>query len=408
MPTTAKSQTPNDFLMAVPPRCTSWLRIQCGCAPFPSVRVEICTMTASSNRALPRFAPDERKPGTGGTGTGRECTQRGNEQATRPARAARRHRTQAGFRHVPSICPGTEERRPCCHSFVYADSHGHRAVLDRDEYVEQAYFFRVFRERLADNLPAQDILTRVHEELLSSTRLPYAVQFLVAELKHSGLLANGFCETAALLHSVPGVRRSGRPRTRRSGFRCRRPCSSWNARRSSRPRSPTKPGLFIYQFETIARNRLGYLDGTAAVAADPIYDADWRAFIGGLPRQVGDIDFADLVYLRSELYRAGAAARESVLRAVAAAAVRREGGEDRQGEPQPRPAVSLRRAPATTRVSRSATLLRSATTARSKWEKLETKLRELETRLKLAEGELRGNVDLSQFGKPDLLKDEPE
>ena len=35
------------------------------------------------------------------------------------------------------------------------------------------------------------------------------------------------------------------------------------------------------------------------------------------------------------------------------------------------------------------------------------KLRELETRLKLAEGELRGNVDLSQFGKPDLLKDGP-
>jgi hypothetical protein len=35
-----------------------------------------------------------------------------------------------------------------------------------------------------------------------------------------------------------------------------------------------------------------------------------------------------------------------------------------------------------------------------------TKLRELETRLKLAESELRGNVDLTQFGKPDLLKDD--
>ena len=35
-------------------------------------------------------------------------------------------------------------------------------------------------------------------------------------------------------------------------------------------------------------------------------------------------------------------------------------------------------------------------------------LRELETRLKLAEGELRGNIDLSQFGKPELLKDEPD
>ena len=43
---------------------------------------------------------------------------------------------------------------------------------------------------------------------------------------------------------------------------------------------------------------------------------------------------------------------------------------------------------------------------KTRWEKIETKLRELETRLKLAEGELRGSVDLSQFGKPDLLKDE--
>ena len=33
-------------------------------------------------------------------------------------------------------------------------------VLDREEYVEQAYFFRTFRERLADNLPAQDVLAR--------------------------------------------------------------------------------------------------------------------------------------------------------------------------------------------------------------------------------------------------------
>ena len=36
------------------------------------------------------------------------------------------------------------------------------------------------------------------------------------------------------------------------------------------------------------------------------------------------------------------------------------------------------------------------------------KVRELEMRIKLAEGELRGSVDLSQFGKPDLLKDDDE
>src|SRR6516225_10789994 len=70
-------------------------------------------------------------------------------------------------------------------------------VLDREEYIEQAYFFRTFRERLVENLPAQEVLERVHEEILSTTRLPYAIQFLATELKHSGLLSSGF---GRLLH----------------------------------------------------------------------------------------------------------------------------------------------------------------------------------------------------------------
>src|SRR5437763_6490853 len=65
-------------------------------------------------------------------------------------------------------------------------------VLPREEYIEQAYFFRVLRERLGQGLATQEVLERVHEEILSTTRLPYAVQFLAAELKHSGLLSSGF------------------------------------------------------------------------------------------------------------------------------------------------------------------------------------------------------------------------
>ena len=64
--------------------------------------------------------------------------------------------------------------------------------LEREEYVEQAYFFRVFRERLADNLPAQEILSSVHDEVLTTTRLPLALQFLATDLKHSGLMGPAF------------------------------------------------------------------------------------------------------------------------------------------------------------------------------------------------------------------------
>src|SRR5262245_57108474 len=65
-------------------------------------------------------------------------------------------------------------------------------VLDREEYIEQAYFFRTLQERLAANLPAQEVLERIHEEILSTTRLPLAIQFLATELKHSGVLSSGF------------------------------------------------------------------------------------------------------------------------------------------------------------------------------------------------------------------------
>src|SRR5262245_59271617 len=65
-------------------------------------------------------------------------------------------------------------------------------VLDREEYIEQAYFFRTFRERVVENMPAQEVLERVHEEILATTRLPLAIQFLATELKHTGVLATGF------------------------------------------------------------------------------------------------------------------------------------------------------------------------------------------------------------------------
>src|SRR5262252_915450 len=115
--------------------------------------------------------PGERKPGTGGTGTAGS-----GETGGRGAIGGATGASGAG-----EPCGRTFRPRPAA---GILDGMTTAPVLDREEYVEQAYFFRAFRDRLADNLPAQDILTRVHEELLSSTRLPYAVQFLSAELKH--------------------------------------------------------------------------------------------------------------------------------------------------------------------------------------------------------------------------------
>jgi hypothetical protein len=277
-------------------------------------------------------------------------------------------------------------------------------VLDREEYVEQAYLFRTVRERLAENQPAQEVFTRIHEELLSSTRLPYAVQFLAAELKHTGLVASGFAKLPHYFTAFQTfvVRQAENEKSR---FPMITAFVLLEREAAYRGDKPTKPGLFVYQFECIARNRLGYLDGLDALSSDPFYDADWRAYFDSLRKQVGEIDFCDLVYLRSELY------------------VKEEKRKNPAYEP-PVPPIFGEKEGKIAKASRTrdplflfAALQRQLgypevprykirDDATTKLDIIQTKLRELEMRVKLTEGELRGSVDLSQFGKPDLLKDE--
>ena len=39
------------------------------------------------------------------------------------------------------------------------------------------------------------------------------------------------------------------------------------------------------------------------MAGDPVYDEAWREWIMTVRRQIGLVDFADMIYVRSELYR---------------------------------------------------------------------------------------------------------
>ena len=59
-------------------------------------------------------------------------------------------------------------------------------MLNREEYVEQAYFYRTLSERLPKNMPLQELLRQVQEEMLGSTKLPMAIDFLRTELEHTG------------------------------------------------------------------------------------------------------------------------------------------------------------------------------------------------------------------------------
>ncbi len=153
-------------------------------------------------------------------------------------------------------------------------------VLEREEYIEQAYLFRVLRERMAvEGLAMQDVLVQVGEEILATTRLPYAVQFLTAEVKHTGLLSSGFARLAHYFAPFQAfvVRCTEEEKLR---FATETALLVLQREAEYRAGNPTPSGLFVYQFEVLCRNRLGYADGLTGMIGDPIYPADWRDVSG--------------------------------------------------------------------------------------------------------------------------------
>ena len=118
-----------------------------------------------------------------------------------------------------------------------------------------------------------------------------------------------------------------------------------------RANGPTKQGLFVYHFESIARNRLGYLDGLEAMAADPFYDDLWaRGYFDDLRKQVGEIDVCDLVYLRSEFHVTEEQRRNPTYEPGHPPLFGEKEGKIAKASAQSRPAVPVRRAPAPTRL----------------------------------------------------------
>ncbi len=272
-----------------------------------------------------------------------------------------------------------------------------RKPLDREEYIEQAYLFRHLRERIASNMSVQEILAQIDQEILSTTRLPYAIQFLTAEIKHSGLLSSGF---SRLLHYFAPfqafVVRATEDENRRFGIEIALLVLEREAQ--YRAENLSRAGLFVYQLEVISRNRLGYDEGLEAMANDPAYDADWHAFLEQLRRGVGLIDLADFMYLRSEVYaqehrrkdpeyvselpvlfgeKEGKIARAHQDRdpLFFFAALQRQLGYPEVPRPRPRDDASAR------------------------FEAMQAKIRELEGQLRVLEGEVRGQLDLEGPGQ---------
>jgi hypothetical protein len=268
-------------------------------------------------------------------------------------------------------------------------------VLDREEYVEQAYFFRVLRERLLEGLPTQTVLEHLPEEILSTTRLPVAIDFLRTELKHAGILSSGFTKLphyftpfqAFVLASTEDERRKFSIEIgllileREAHYRCG---------------TPTPAGLFVYQFETLSRNRLGYDDGLGCLRGDGFYDKDWGEFLDLVRRQIGIVDFADLVYLRSEMYVREQRRREPDYAPPVPALFGEKEGKIARANRGRDPLYlfsALQRQLGYPEVPRP----KRPEEAEARIALLEQRVTQLENRLKAAETEIHNDFDLSEF-----------
>jgi hypothetical protein len=277
-------------------------------------------------------------------------------------------------------------------------------VLDREEYIEQAYFFRGLRERLTANQAVQDVLLHLDQEILSTTRLPYAIQFLAAEVKHTGLLSSGF---ARLSHYFTGFQAFLVQATEDETLRLNIDAALLALEREAefRANRVTPAGLFVYQFEMLSRNRLGYEAGIAAMAADPVYDADWADFITLVGQQVGLVEFADLIFYRSALHVSEQRRRDPAFEPSAAVLFGEKEGKIARANHGRDPLYlfsALQRQLGYPEVPRP----RPRDDSAAKIEVLQVKVRELENRLKLLDSEVRGQLDLEQLkriGKPDFL-----
>ncbi len=172
-------------------------------------------------------------------------------------------------------------------------------LLDREEYIEQAYFFRVFRQRIEENLSSQEVLAGLSEEILATTNLPKAIGVMRGELRQTGRFSSGM---AYLPHYFTPFQTfvMSRAEDDQSRFDSRIALEILEKEAEYRAGTAEPPALFMYQFECVARNRLGYDHGMQAVAADPLYNDDWRDWICKLPRLLGAHDFAELIYRRSQ------------------------------------------------------------------------------------------------------------
>ena len=173
--------------------------------------------------------------------------------------------------------------------------------LPNEEYVEQAYLFRAISQRMTSTDPVQDMLGQLREEILATTKLPMAIDYLLAELNHVGTMSTAM---GKLPHYFTPFQTYLIAAAESEAGRFDMNLALLILEHEAKFRAANAPptSMFFFQFETIARNRLSYDTGLEAISQDPVYDETWSRWILKVRHQIGIVDLADLIYVHSEHY----------------------------------------------------------------------------------------------------------
>lgn len=174
-------------------------------------------------------------------------------------------------------------------------------VLSVEEYVEQAYLFKALMDRMSADEPVQDLLGYLREEILATTKLPMAIDFLLAEVKQLGTMATAMKRITHYFTPFQSFL-VATAENDHSQFLMKTALHLLYHDAKLRSEEADRATMFFHQFETLCRHSLDYDFGLQSIAVDPIYDEVWQKWILDIRHKLGMVDLADLVYIHSEHY----------------------------------------------------------------------------------------------------------
>lgn len=147
----------------------------------------------------------------------------------------------------------------------------------------------------------QEVLRVAEDEVLSTTKLPLAISYMRGEIQLTGTIAPAM-RTLAHYFSAYQTFVIAAAEEEAGRFDMRVALNILRHLAEFMAKSPSPQAIFLYQFEVLCRNRLGYGDGLLAMSKEPVYDEEWTSWLRDVRRQIGLVGLAELIYVRSDHY----------------------------------------------------------------------------------------------------------